>query len=60
MNVNVIPVGRGKSAHYDMTNVKYQTATVTVTALVENVNVFAAIKENSAKKVKKQFLSFSF
>lgn len=55
-NVNVIQDGREKSARYDMTNVKCQTATVTVTASVENVNAYVAIKENSVKKVNSHFL----
>lgn len=59
-NVNVIQDGREKSARYDMTNVKCQTATVTVTASVENVNAYVAIKENIVKKVNSHFYIFFF
>lgn len=38
-----------------MTNVKCQTATVTVTASVENVNAYVVTKENSVKKVNSLF-----
>lgn len=57
-NVNVTRDGRGRSARCDMTNAKCQTATVTVTASVENVNAYGAIKENFVKKVNSHFLHF--
>lgn len=52
VNVFVILAGKVKSVHCVMMNVKWPIVMVTGIASVASVNVCAAIKENSVKKVK--------
>lgn len=52
VNVNVIPAGKVKSVRYDMMSVRYPIVMDMDIVLAESVNVLAATKANSVKKVR--------